>query len=120
MKKQPNMFLVYLTLLTISAIFMSANIVPIFGPSGAAYLIGNYKNQYESEGLSKYHILIAMIIGMLSTFLVSYLVFIQIMTDFHGTMIFWFLCITGATLYAAIPIALFFLGHRKAETCIQN
>jgi hypothetical protein len=101
-----------------SFFFSIAAIVPIAGPSFLAYLTGANKRKNETNGISKIHFLVAMIVSELVLLIISGLIY-YILSGFYDPKGFWKIIAIALGLNALLAIIFFYLGNYHAKKGIK-
>ncbi|MFA5754001.1 MAG: hypothetical protein WCX77_04160 [Candidatus Paceibacterota bacterium] len=113
MKKSVNVFVA--TVVSVLAVmFLFLNIVPIIGPSFAAYKFSNLTYEYRAQGLAKFHIVLSAAIGELVFFAIASWVILR-SVKFENPELFWTIVIADFALTYALSVVFSFIGYRKAK-----
>jgi hypothetical protein len=89
-------------------------LVPIAGPSFAAFALSSRVVYYRANGLRRFHVLLSAAIGELAFFAIASWVILQ-SVEFKNPELFWIIVIADFALTYALSVIFSFIGYRKAK-----
>ena len=115
MDKYPDKIFVTSTIMVFSVLFVIVSVIPVIGPSFAAYVLGHGQRRHKKLfGWSRAYTLISMTIGELISFIISSFI-IKGAVEFYHPEVFWYLIIAGFVLNYLSSMIFYFLGDYKAK-----
>lgn len=102
------------TVIVFSFILTVACIIPIIGPALVSYTLGLNKYRNETYGLSKTHILFAILISSFFLLFISWLID-YVTLGFFNPKMFWRIIIIALISNLVVSLILFFIGDRQAK-----